>query len=128
MVTFITWIAFILIEQEINLTVMRKYVKKTFCGTVIPAEIDMSEFNHYIKLDKMLYIIYADMESLVKKIDGSTNNPENSSTTKIDEHIPCGCSIWAFNNVENKPTLYCGETLYEKVSFGNISENLQKNI
>ena len=88
----------------------------------------MSEFNHYIKLDKMLYIIYADMESLVKKIDGSTNNPENSSTTKIDEHIPCGCSIWAFNNLENKPTLYCGETLYEKVSFGNISENLQKNI
>ena len=31
----------------------------------------------------MPYIIYADIESLIKKIDGCANNPENSSTTKI---------------------------------------------
>ena len=33
------------------------------------------------------------------------NNPENSSTTKIGEHITCGYSmstIWAFDNIENK--------------------------
>ena len=30
----------------------------------------------------MSYIIYADMESLVKKIDECANNPENSSTKK----------------------------------------------
>ena len=33
---------------------------------------------------QMSYIIYAD-----KTIDGCANNPENSSTTKIAEYIPC---------------------------------------
>ena len=58
----------------------------------------------------MLYIIYADMESFIKKVDGCANNPENFPTTKIGEHIPCGYSmstIWAFNDIENKHTLYC---------------------
>ena len=60
----------------------------------------------------MLYIIYADIESLIEKMDGCTSNPENSSATKIDEHIPWGYSmsnIWAFDNIENKHTLYRGE-------------------
>ena len=43
----------------------------------------------------MPYIIYADIESLIRKIDGSANNPENSSTTKIEEHITCGYSMSA---------------------------------
>ena len=40
------------------------------------------EFNQYMKSDKMPYIIYVDMESLIKKIDGCANNPEKSSTSK----------------------------------------------
>ena len=58
-----------------------------------------------MKLDKIPYIIFANIESLIEKIDGCGNNSENSSTTKIDEHIPCAYSIstiWAFNNIENK--------------------------
>ena len=50
----------------------------------------MSKFNQYMKSDKMSYIIYTDIESLIRKIDGCTNNPENSSTTKIGEHVLCG--------------------------------------
>ena len=60
----------------------------------------------------MTYIIYADIESLIRKIYGRGNNPENSSTTKIGEHIPCRYSIsaiWAFDSIENKHTLYRGE-------------------
>ena len=38
-------------------------------------------FNQYMKSDKMVCIIYADIESLIKKIDGCANNPENFSTT-----------------------------------------------
>ena len=30
----------------------------------------------------MPYIIYDDIDSLIEKIDGCTNNPENSSTMK----------------------------------------------
>ena len=41
----------------------------------------------------MSYIIYANFESLIKKIYGCANNPEKSSTTKIGGHIPCRYSI-----------------------------------
>ena len=67
---------------------------KDFFGIVMPSEKDkILEFNQYMKADKMPYIIYADMEFLIKKIDGCANNPENSSTTKIGELIPCGYSM-----------------------------------
>ena len=48
----------------------------------------MSEFNQFMKLDKLSCIICADIEALIRRIDGCANNPENSSTTKIGEHIP----------------------------------------
>ena len=35
----------------------------------------------------MLYIIYADIGSLIKEINERANNPENSSATKIGEHF-----------------------------------------
>ena len=57
------------------------------------------------------------MESLTKKIDGYANNSENSSTTKIGEHIPCGYSmstIWTFKHIENRHSLYRGEGCMKK--------------
>ena len=60
----------------------------------------------------MPYIIYPDIESLIRKIDGCENNLENTSTTKIGEHIPCGYLIstfWGFNHIEDKQTLYRGK-------------------
>ena len=72
------------------------------------------EFNQYIKSDKMPYIIYGDMESLIKIIDEHANNPEKSLITKIGELTSCGYSvstIWTFDNIENKRTLYCGKVL-----------------
>ena len=91
---------------------------KDFCGIVIPSEKDnILEFNQYIKSDKMPYIIFADIESLIKKIDGCENNPENSCSTKIGEHIPCRYSvsaIWAFDKIEKKHILYRGEDCVKK--------------
>ena len=72
-----------------------------------------------MKSGKMPYIIYADIESVIKKIDACTNNPQNSSTTKIGEHIPCGYSmspIWAFDHIENKHTLYRRKGCMKKFS------------
>ena len=41
---------------------------KNFCGIVLPSEKDsVLEFNQYMTSDKMPYIIYADIESLIKK-------------------------------------------------------------
>ena len=36
---------------------------------------DILQFNQYMKSDKMPWIIYADIESLIQKIDGCANNP-----------------------------------------------------
>ena len=66
----------------------------------------------------MQYIIYADIESLIRKRDGCANNPEKSSTTKIGEHIPCSyliSTIWGFDHIEDKHTLYCGKDCMKKL-------------
>ena len=65
----------------------------------------------------MPYIIYADMESLIKKVGGYANNSEYSFTTKIQEHILCPYSmstIWAFDNIENKHTIICRKYCMKK--------------
>ena len=62
--------------------------------------------------NKTPYIIYADLATLIKKIDECANNPEKSSTTKIPEHTFWRYSrstIRAFGNIEQKHTLYRGE-------------------
>ena len=59
----------------------------------------MLEFNQCMKSDKMLYIIYTDIEPLIKKNDECANNSEKSLTTKIGKYIPCGFSmstIWEY--------------------------------
>ena len=86
---------------------------KDCCGIIMRSEKDnILEFNQYMKPDKMLYITQADIESLTKKIDGCANNPENSSATKISEHISSGYLIpiiWVFHYIENKHDLYHGK-------------------
>ena len=85
---------------------------------VMPSEKDkILEFKHYTKSSKMPYIIYAYINSLIKKIDWCENNPKKSSTTKISEHIPCGCSmstICGFNHIEDKHTLCRGKDCMKK--------------
>ena len=72
----------------------------------MPSENDnILEFKQHMKSDKMPYITYADIGPLIRKIDRCANNPENSSSTKIVEHIPCiylMWTIWAFDHIENK--------------------------
>ena len=57
-----------------------------------------------MKSDKIPYIIYADIETSIKKSDGCAN----SSTAKIGHHISCEYSmttIWVFDNIEHRHTL-----------------------
>ena len=44
-------------------------------------------------MDKMPYIIYADFEFLIKKIEGCANNSDTSSTIKVGKDISCGYSM-----------------------------------
>ena len=75
------------------------------------------EFNQHRKSDRTPSFIYAVIESFIKRIDGCKNNSEKLSTTKVDEHIPCGYStstIWTFDDVENKYDVYRGEDCIKK--------------
>ena len=65
----------------------------------------------------MPYIIFADLECLVKRTEGYENSPEISSTAKIGEPIPCGYStstIWGFDHIKAKHTLYHGKDSMKK--------------
>ena len=65
----------------------------------------MLKVNQNQKSDEALFITYADLESLIEKIDGSKNNPENSSKTKVDENIPPDFSmsiVFSFTIIESK--------------------------
>ena len=79
---------------------------KDFCNVIIPSEdTKILEFNQYQISNKAPFIIYADLECIIQKIDGCKNNPQNSSTTKVSKHIPSGLSmstISSFRSIENK--------------------------
>ena len=71
---------------------------------------EILKFNQYINSGKMPYIIYAGIESSIKKMDGCANNPENSLATNIGQYIPCGYSmstIWAFDHIKNRHIFFC---------------------
>ena len=75
------------------------------------------EFNQYQKSDKVPFIIYADLECIIEKIDGCKNNPENLSTIKVSEHIPSGFSMYtisSFRSIENKHDVYRGNDCMKK--------------
>ena len=47
----------------------------------------------------------------MEKTVGCKNNPENSSTSKVGEHIPSGFSMFtisSFKNIENNHVVYRG--------------------
>ena len=61
--------------------------------------------------------LYADLESLTKKIHESKNNPEKSSTTKVSKHIQAGFSMSTrslFMSIENKHDVYRGKDCMKK--------------
>ena len=68
-------------------------------------DTEILEFNQYQKSHKAPFIIYANLEYLIEKIDECKNNLQTSSTTKVSEHIPSGFSmsiISSFKSIENK--------------------------
>ena len=50
-------------------------------------DLEILELNLYQKAIKTLFIIYADLECIIEMNDGWKNIPENSSATKVSEHV-----------------------------------------
>ena len=66
---------------------------------------------------KVSFIIYADLECLLKKMQSSQNNPENCYTEKKFKHKPSGyawCSIWSFDDTKNRHYFYRRKDCIEK--------------
>ena len=80
-------------------------------------DTEILEYNQYQKLDKAPFVICADLECLIEKIDGCKNNPENTFTTNIGEHILSDFSMFtisSFKSIENKHDVYRGKDYMKK--------------
>ena len=84
----------------------------------MPTEKDkILKYSHGQKSLRVPVAYYCDIESLIKKIDACDNNPEQSYTTKVGKHEPCGFSIVAkspLTDIREKNTCYRGEDCMEK--------------
>ena len=75
------------------------------------------KYNDGEKSMKVPFIIYADLECLLEKMSTCINNPNESSTTKINKHTPSGYSIFtscSFDESKNKLNYYRGKDCMKK--------------
>ena len=75
------------------------------------------KYNHGEKSMKLPFVIYADLECLLEKMSTCINNPNESSTTKINKHTPSGYSILtscSFDESKNKLNYYRGKDCMKK--------------
>ena len=77
------------------------------------------KYNNGEKSMKLPFVIYADLECLLEKMSTCINNPNESSTTKINKHVPSGYSIFthfSFDESKNKVNYYRGKDCMKKFS------------
>ena len=75
----------------------------------MPTKTNNIKYNHGEKSMKLLFVIYADLECFLEKMSTCINNPNESSTTKINKHVPSGYSVFthcSFNESKNKLNYY----------------------
>ena len=86
--------------------------------------------NHGEKSMKVPFIIYADLEYLLEKMNTCHNNPKKSSTTKINKHKPSGYSLFthcSFDTTKNMLDYYRGKNC-TKNFFIDLKEHSAKII
>ena len=76
------------------------------------------------------FVIYADLESILEKMSGCENDPEKSSTIKVNKHIASGYSLLShclFDKTKNKLDYYRGKNCMKNFSF-DLREHAEKII
>ena len=66
---------------------------------------------------KLPFVAYADLECLLEKMSTCQNNPNESSTTEINKHVPSGYSLFthcSFDQTKNKLNHYRGKDCMKK--------------
>ena len=72
------------------------------------------------------FVNYADLDCLLEKMSTCHNDPEKSSTTKINKHMSSGYLLFtcsSFDTIENKLDYYRGEDYMKK-----FCEDLKKYV
>ena len=91
-----------------------------YCHVEMPTKNNnIIKYNHGEKSMKLPFVIYADLECLLEKMSTCINNPNESSTTKINKHTPSGYSIFthfSFDKSKNKLNYYRGKDCMKKFS------------
>ena len=71
------------------------------------------------------FIVYADLESLLEKLNTCHNNPEKLSTTKINKHTPSGYSLFFHFTKQKLSLIVIGVKTVWK-GFVRIWKNMQQ--
>ena len=89
-----------------------------YCHVEMPTkDNNIIKYNHGEKSIKIPFTIYADLEYLLEKMSTCINNPNESSTTKINKHTPSGYSIFtscSFDESKNTLNYYRGKDCMKK--------------
>ena len=79
------------------------------------------KYNHGEKSMKVPFVIYADIEPLLEKINTCHNNPEKSSITEINKHTPSGYLLFthcSLDTTKNKLDYYRGKNCMKNFCLG----------
>ena len=91
-----------------------------YCHVEMPTKNNnIIKYNHGEKSMKLPFVIYTDLECLLEKMSTCINNPNESSTTKINKHTPSGYSMFtycSFDKSKNKLNYYRGKDCMKKFS------------
>ena len=91
-----------------------------YCHVEMPTKNNnVIKYNHGEKSMKLPFAIYSDLECLLEKMSTCINNPNESSTTKINKHTPSGYSIFthcSFDESKNKLNYHRGKDCMKKFS------------
>ena len=83
----------------------------------MPSKGSTMEFYDGQNQFKVPFIMYADFEAILDPIQGPSQDPEESYTEKVNQHIPSGYCIYSkfmYGNVQNPLKLYRGKDCIEK--------------
>ena len=102
-----------------NFEVLKKICENhDYCNIEIPTkDNNIIKYRQGEKSIKVPFVVYANLECLLEKMNTCQNNPNESSTTEINKHIPSGYSILthcSFDQTKNKLNHYRGKDCMKK--------------
>ena len=100
-----------------------------YCKLEMPAKGSVLK---YIPVEKFMtpFVIYADLESILEKMIGCGNDPEKSSTVKVNKHTGSGYSLFShilFDKTKNKLDYYRTRNCMKNFSL-DLREHAEKII